>query len=95
MCSLSRYLLVGGLSGMAVATVSGSELVGWLAAAGVVGLMLAAQRLFPTRHAPSACALSVDTASAPTSSACAPSADAPSAGAPPARDEPASNTSRR
>ena len=38
MCSLSRYLLVGGLSGMAVATVSGSELVGWSAAAVVVGL---------------------------------------------------------
>ena len=90
MCSLSRYLLVGGLSGMAVATVSGSELVGWLAAAVVVGLMLAARRLFPTRLAPSACALSVD-----TSSACASSADAPSAAVPPDRDEPASTASRR
>ncbi len=90
MCSLSRYLLVGGLSGMAVATVSGSELVGWLAAAVVVGLMLAARRLFPTRLAPSACALSVDKSSADTSSV-----DAPSAAAPPVRDEPASTTSRR
>ncbi len=78
MCSLSRHLLVGGLSGMAAATLSGSELIGWVAAAVVVGLMLAARRLFPARLAPSACG----------SAACAPSAGIPSA-----RDEPASATS--
>lgn len=57
MCSLSRYLLVGGLSGMAVATLSGSELVGWLAAAVVIGLAVAAGRLFPARFGRSTCPL--------------------------------------
>ncbi len=47
MCSLSRYVVIGGFTGMAAATMSGSDLVGWLAAAVAVALTALAMRRWP------------------------------------------------
>jgi len=57
MCSLSRYVVIGGFTGMAAATASGSDLVGWLAAVVAVGITVAVGRAFPTRFGPTQCAL--------------------------------------
>ncbi|HMQ26503.1 MAG TPA: hypothetical protein PKA98_10990 [Acidimicrobiales bacterium] len=48
MCSLSRYVVIGGFTGMAAATMTGSDLVGWLAAAVAVGLTALAMRRWPS-----------------------------------------------
>lgn len=47
MCSLSRYVVVGGFTGMAAATLSGSDLVGLLGAVVAVGLTALALRRWP------------------------------------------------
>ena len=47
MCSLSRYVVIGGFTGMAAATLSGNDLVGWLAAAVAVGVTALAMRRWP------------------------------------------------
>lgn len=57
MCSLSRYVVIGGFTGMAAATVSGSDLAGWLVAMVAVGLTVAVGRAFPARFGPTQCAL--------------------------------------
>lgn len=68
MCSLSRYVVIGGFTGMAAATVSGSDLVGWLAAAVAVGVTALAIRRWPamagTCALPSASADEVDAGTA-------------------------------
>ena len=47
MCSLSRYVVIGGFTGLAAATLSGSDLVGALVAAAAVGLTALALRQWP------------------------------------------------
>ena len=47
MCSLSRYVVVGGFTGVAAATLSGSDLVGALVAAVAVALTAVALRRWP------------------------------------------------
>lgn len=48
MCSLSRYVVIGGFTGMAAATLTGSDLVGWLAATVAVALTALAMRRWPS-----------------------------------------------
>lgn len=60
MCSLSRYVVVGGFTGMAAATLSGSDLVGVLVAAVAVGLTALAMRRWPSLAG--SCALPAATA---------------------------------
>ncbi len=47
MCSLSRYVVIGGFSGVAAATMTGSDLVGWIVAAVAVGMTALAMRRWP------------------------------------------------
>ncbi len=47
MCSLSRYVVVGGFTGVAAATLSVSDLVGALVAAVAVALTAVALRRWP------------------------------------------------
>ena len=47
MCSLSRYVIVGGFTGLAAATLSGSDLIGALVAAVAVALTALALRRWP------------------------------------------------
>ena len=63
MCSLSRYVVVGGLTGVAAATLSGSDHVGALVAAGAVGLTALALRRWPALAG--SCALPADSSAAP------------------------------
>lgn len=96
MCSMSRYLLVGGVLGVLVSTLTGSTGAGWLAAAVGVVALLVAERRYPGRFGGGSCALpaSTDAATggraATTTPADAPvdvPADVP-AGEPPAPPEP-------
>ncbi len=57
MCSLSRYLVVGGFAGIAASSLTRSDLVGVLAAAVAVLVVLAAERVVPSRLGRSSCAL--------------------------------------
>lgn len=57
MCSISRYLLVGGFAGIAASSLAGSDLIGLLAAVLAVLVVLAAERVVPSRLGPSSCAL--------------------------------------
>ena len=61
MCSLSRYLVVGGFAGIAASSLTRSDLVGVLAAAVAVLVVLAAERVVPSRLGRSSCALPVST----------------------------------
>ncbi|MCB9371876.1 MAG: hypothetical protein H6518_03740 [Microthrixaceae bacterium] len=47
MCSLSRYVVIGGFTAMAAATAAGSDVVGLLAGAVAVALTMAATRRWP------------------------------------------------
>jgi len=57
MCSISRYLLVGGSAGVAASSLAGSDLVGLLAAALAVLVVLAAERVIPSQLGRGSCAL--------------------------------------
>ena len=57
MCSLTKYVVIGGFTAMAVATAAGSDLVGLFAGAVAVGLTVAAGRRWPERFGGGACAL--------------------------------------
>lgn len=56
MCSLSKYVVIGGFTAMAAATAAGSDLVGLLAGGVAVALIAAASRRWPTTFGGS-CAL--------------------------------------
>ena len=56
MCSLSKYVVIGGFTAMAAATAAGSDLVGLLAGAVAVALTAAASRRWPATFGGS-CAL--------------------------------------
>lgn len=79
MCAWSRYVLVGGVAGVLVAGLAGSEAAGWLAAVVAVLVTVAAGRLFPGRLGGAACPVPP----APPGEAAAP------AGGARAEDEPA------
>lgn len=57
MCSLTKYVVIGGFTAMAAATAAGSDLVGLLAGAAAVGLTMAAGRRWPDRFGGGSCAL--------------------------------------
>ncbi len=57
MCSLSRYVVIGGFTAMAVATATGSDLVGGLAAVLAIALTVLAGRRWPQRLGGTSCAL--------------------------------------
>lgn len=57
MCSLTKYVVIGGFTAMAAATAVGSDLVGLFAGAVAVGLTVAAGRRWPARFGGGACAL--------------------------------------
>ncbi|MBN2622117.1 MAG: hypothetical protein JXA83_02055 [Acidimicrobiales bacterium] len=78
MCSSSRYLLVGGVLGVLVSTLTGSTGAGWLAAAVGVVALLVAERRYPGRFGGGSCALPASTdAAAGGRAATTPPADAP------------------
>ncbi len=56
MCSLSKYVVIGGFTAMAAATVAGSDLIGPLAGAVAIALTAAASRRWPATFGDS-CAL--------------------------------------
>lgn len=56
MCSLSKYVVIGGFTAMAAATVAGSDLMGLLAGAVAIALTAAATRRWPATFGGS-CAL--------------------------------------
>ena len=56
MCSLSKYVVIGGFTAMAAATVAGSDLIGLLAGAVAIALTAAAGRRWPATFGGS-CAL--------------------------------------
>ena len=56
MCSSTRYLVIAGLTGMSVATLTGSDTAGWLAAAVAALVVYLAGRRFGTRCSGGACA---------------------------------------
>jgi hypothetical protein len=47
MCSLSRFIVVATLVGVAASSLTGSDAVGWLAAGAAAGLLWTAERLIP------------------------------------------------
>lgn len=93
MCSMSRYLLVGGVLGVVVSTLTGSTVAGWLAAAVGVVALLVAERRYPGRFGGS-CALpgSTDASAGGRVDTTTP-ADAP-AGEPPAPSDASPEVSR-
>lgn len=63
MCTLTPLLLIGYVAGIAVSSLTGSDLVGWAAALAAVGLAAAVQR---ARGTSTACAVKAPTASVRT-----------------------------
>ena len=63
MCSLSKYVVIGGFTAMAAATAAGSDVVGLLAGAVAVALTAAASRRWPATFGGS-CAVPPPTAEA-------------------------------
>jgi hypothetical protein len=57
MCSASRYLLVAWVAGLAVTTLTGSDTLGWAAAAVAVGIAYVLARRAPGRFGGGSCAL--------------------------------------
>jgi hypothetical protein len=57
MCSLTKYVFIGGLTAVAAATATGSDLTGWIAGALAVGLTAAAGRLWPASSGGGSCTL--------------------------------------
>jgi hypothetical protein len=57
MCSASRYLLVAWVAGLAAATLTGSDALGWAAAAVAVAVAYGLGRVSPGRFGGGSCAL--------------------------------------
>lgn len=57
MCSSTRYLVVAGLTGMSVATLTGSDTTGWVAAVVAALVVYLVGRRVGTRLGGGACAL--------------------------------------
>lgn len=57
MCSASRYVLIAWVAGLAVATATGSDALGWAAAAAAVAVVYALARRSPDRFGGGTCAL--------------------------------------
>jgi hypothetical protein len=55
MCSASRYLLFGWLAGMITASITGSALLGWMAAGLAVGAMYGLSRRYPGQLGAASC----------------------------------------
>ncbi len=66
MCSLSRYIVVGGVVGVAASSLAGSDLAGLLAAALAVLVLLATERLVPSHLGRGSCARPVPDVQDPT-----------------------------
>ena len=56
-CSATRFILLAWAVGLLAATLSGSDLVGWVAAAFAVAIAVGVGRLMPGRFGRSSCAV--------------------------------------
>lgn len=57
MCPSTRYVLIGGVAGVIAASLSGSEIVGWIVAGLTVTAAWLVGRRFPGRFGAASCAL--------------------------------------
>jgi hypothetical protein len=67
MCAWTRFLVLGGLVGLSIATLTGNDTYGWLAGLTAALALFAAERAFPSVFGATSCALPGAT-DAPTTS---------------------------
>lgn len=64
MCAWTRFLVLGGLVGLSVATVTGNDATGWAAGLAAALALLVAARAFPARFGATSCPLPASSAEA-------------------------------